>query len=111
MIGTVGRGSPPIGHLRVKERQMRTTALAWFVTGLLVVGLGLGTVMAGATQEKGQHSMSGTVSAIDHTTGQLTLKTGAGELKLHFPPASIQDLKEGQTITVHLAYSEGSTTR
>jgi hypothetical protein len=55
--------------------------------------------------------MSGTVSAIDHTTGQLTLKTGAGELKLHFPPASIQDLKEGQTITVRLAYSEGGTTR
>jgi hypothetical protein len=90
---------------------MRTKALAWFVTGLLVVGLGLGTVMAGTTEEKGQHSMTGTVSAIDHTTGQLTVKTGAGELKLHFPPAAIQDLKEGQTITVRLAYSEGGATR
>ncbi len=90
---------------------MRTTALAWFVTGLLVVGLGLGTVTAGTTQEKGQHSMSGTVSAIDHKTGQLTLKTGIGELKLHFPPTTIQDLKEGQTITVHLAYSEGGASR
>jgi len=90
---------------------MRTNALAWFVTGLLVVGLGLGTGMAGTAQEKGQHSMNGTVSAIDHTTGRLTLKTGAGELQLHFPPATIQELKEGQTITVHLAYSEGGPAR
>jgi hypothetical protein len=90
---------------------MKATALIWLVTGLLVIGLGLGTGMAGTTEEKGQHSMTGTVSAIDHTTGQLTLKTGAGELKLHFPPSTVQNLKEGATITVHLAYSEGSASR
>jgi hypothetical protein len=41
----------------------------------------------------------------------VTLKTGAGELKLHFPPPAIQKLKEGETITVHLAYSEGGAAR
>jgi magnesium chelatase family protein len=57
------------------------------------VGLGLGTVMAGTTEEKEQHAMRGTVSVIDHTTGQLTLKAGAGELKLR----SVADLTGGRT--------------
>lgn len=42
---------------------------------------------------------------IDHTTGMLTLKTMEGDLKLHFPPPTVQNLKEGDKITVHLSYS------
>jgi hypothetical protein len=86
-------------------------ALTWMATVMVVLGIGLAPVMAGTTAEEGKHSMSGTISAIDHTTGMLTLKTGAGELKLHFPPPAIQKLKEGETITVHLAYSEGGAAR
>jgi len=86
-------------------------ALTWMATVMVVLGIGLAPVMAGTTAEEGKHSMSGTISAIDHTTGMVTLKTGAGELKLHFPPPAIQKLKEGETITVHLAYSEGGAAR
>lgn len=52
----------------------------------------------------GEHSMSGKITAIDRT-GHVTLKTGAGNLRLHFPPDSLQGLKKGDTITVHLSFS------
>jgi hypothetical protein len=38
----------------------------------------------------------------------LTLKTSEADLTLHFPPSTVQKLKEGNTITVHLFYSEAS---
>lgn len=52
----------------------------------------------------GEHSMSGKITAIDKA-GHVTLKTGAGNLRLHFPPDSLQGLKKGDTITVHLSFS------
>lgn len=66
--------------------------------------------MAGAAGMMGQHPMSGTVTKIDHKTGMLTLKTGVGNLQLHFPPSSLEGVKEGDTITVHLAFSKGTAT-
>jgi hypothetical protein len=62
-----------------------------------------------AEQEKkyGEHSMSGTISKIDHKTGMVTVKTGAGNLDVHFPPNDIKDLKEGDTITVNLSFTKG----
>jgi hypothetical protein len=85
---------------------MMPQALRWFATGMVVVVIGLAPGMAGmAVEEEGKHSMSGTISALGHTTAMLTLKTGAGELKLHFPPPAIQKLKDGETITVHLSSS------
>jgi hypothetical protein len=44
----------------------------------------------------------------DHSTGMLTLKTTEGDLELHFPLATVQKLKEGDTITVHLSYSQST---
>ena len=61
---------------------------------------------AGAAQE-GEHAMRGTITAIDESTGILSLRTDTGDLKLHFPPPSVRELKEGDTITVHLAFEKG----
>lgn len=55
----------------------------------------------------GQHKMSGTVDRIDHARGMLTLKSGVSDMALHFPPAAIKDLKNGDTITVDLGFSRG----
>ena len=59
----------------------------------------------GATRQ-GEHAMSGTIRAINYSTGILSLGTSAGELRFHFPPPSISGLKEGDTITVHLAFEK-----
>ena len=58
---------------------------------------------------QGRHTMSGTITTIDHSTGILGLKTEAGELTLHFPPPTIENLKEGETITVSLGFRPGAT--
>lgn len=54
----------------------------------------------------GRHKMSGTVGNIDHEKGMLTLRSSAPDMMLHFPPASIKDLKNGDTIKVELGFSK-----
>ena len=56
----------------------------------------------------GWHKMSGTVDKIDHAKGMVTLKSGAADMALHFPPDSIKDLKKGDAITVDLGFSRGT---
>jgi hypothetical protein len=64
--------------------------------------------MSGHHMMMGMHKMSGTVDKVDHATGMLSLKTGAGDLMLHFPPPAVKDLKDGDAITVQLSFSKDS---
>ncbi|MDD5329034.1 MAG: hypothetical protein PHX38_03455 [Sulfuricella sp.] len=50
----------------------------------------------------GMHKMTGTVEKIDAGKGTLTLKTGEGDLMLHFPPSALKDVKQGDTVSVQL---------
>jgi hypothetical protein len=77
---------------------------------LWIGALAVGTAAAARMKHQGDHSMSGTVTAIDHQTGMLSLTTGVGELKLHFPPQATKDVKEGDQLTVHLSFSKGGAT-
>ncbi len=89
-------------------------ALALVTVGLMVVGLSLGTAHA-ATKSKGKtlwhgtHTMSGTVTEVDHTTGMLSLQTPEGELKLHFPPDTLTEVKNGESLTVSLGFHAGAS--
>lgn len=77
----------------------------------LIITLGIGALVVGTaaagTKHLGEHSMSGTVTDIDHQTGKLSLDTGVGELDLHFPPPALKDVKEGDQLTVHLGFTRG----
>jgi hypothetical protein len=64
--------------------------------------------MHGDCPMMGSHSMTGTVDKIDHAKGVLMLKHGAADMTLHFPPAAIKDLKNGDTITVNLGFTKGA---
>ncbi len=86
-------------------------ALAFLTTIIFVAGLAGGASAAAHKAAakgamKGQHTMSGTVSNLDRQTGMVSLNTDAGELRLHFPPQALQNVKEGDTITVSLALQE-----
>jgi len=83
----------------------------WLAAAILIMQIVAAPAWAATPKVQGRHSMTGTITMIDHTTGMLTLKTSEGDLKLHFPPSSVQQLKEGDTITVHLSYSESSAAR
>ena len=60
--------------------------------------------MSGSGMMMGEHSMSGTVESVS-SDDMVSVKTGHGTLKLHFPNAA-QDLKAGDTITVRLGYTK-----
>ncbi len=69
---------------------------------------------AGSTQAydapkgAGEHRMTGTISNVDHEKGWLHVKTDQVTLELYFPPEMVRDLKEGDRITVDLAFSKGA---
>ena len=52
--------------------------------------------------------LAGKVSEVDHGTGLLTLASPAGDLKLHFPPASLEGVKQGDQLTVRYAFARGA---
>lgn len=53
----------------------------------------------------GIHTMSGTIEDIDKESGVVDLKTAVGDLKLHFPPQSLANVKEGDQIEVQLGFN------
>ena len=96
------------GVVRSEQERQRAIQLAQSIEGVQRVEaqqLRLQHASTGATQE-GEHAVRGTITALDQSTGLLSLRTGAGDLKLHFPPPSVRGLKEGDTITVHLAFEK-----
>lgn len=55
------------------------------------------------------HKIYGSIKEIDHEKGSLTVaNTNGEEVRLHFPPADIKDLSNGNTVTVELAFYRGA---
>lgn len=54
----------------------------------------------------GIHEMKAEITAVDKTTGFVDVDSGGLKQHLHFPPASIAELKVGDTITLHLSYTK-----
>ncbi|WP_426702650.1 hypothetical protein ACPPVV_06520 [Rhodanobacter sp. Col0626] len=52
------------------------------------------------------HKMPATVTSVDTTTGIVAVNTAGMSLRVHFPPASVADLKAGDKITLHMGYSK-----
>lgn len=71
-------------------------------------GSGQGMNMPGMNMQNmmGMHDMSGTVSAVDAKTGMVDVNAGGMNLELHFPPASLANVKARDNITVHLAFTK-----
>ena len=53
----------------------------------------------------GEHDMSGKVQKLNHKAGTFELKTGEGVLRLHFPPDSLKEVRNGDSLTVHLGFT------
>jgi hypothetical protein len=50
----------------------------------------------------GSGTMVGEVVNVDHGTGRLTLRTGEGDMMLHFPPAAVAGVQHGDRVRVEL---------
>jgi hypothetical protein len=67
---------------------------------------GMEGMKEGHAKLQGMHTMPATVSAVDTKTGVVDATAGGMALKVHFPPASVANLKAGDQITLHLAFSK-----
>jgi hypothetical protein len=54
-----------------------------------------------------KNRMYGDVKEIDHEKGLVSFTNNAVDLKLHFPPHDIKDLRVGSNITVEMGYYKG----
>lgn len=52
------------------------------------------------------HTMPATVTSVDMKTGMVEVTTESMSLRVHFPPASVADLKTGDKITLHMGFSK-----
>lgn len=69
----------------------------------------MGQMHHGAMMHKmnsSMHTMPATVSSVDTTTGIVEVNSAGMSLRVHFPPASVADLKAGDKITLHMGYSK-----
>lgn len=57
-----------------------------------------------ATALHGRHTITGEVTRLDRQKGTVTLKTDRGSFDLHFPPTSLQNVKQGERITVEMGF-------
>lgn len=54
----------------------------------------------------GMHDMAATVTAVDSKTGLVDMNAGEMVLKVHFPPVALANVKAGDSITLHLAFTK-----
>jgi len=73
----------------------------------------MGSMHSGKMHNKMMHKMNGsmhkmpaTVTSVDTSTGIVEVTTEGMALKVHFPPASVANLKTGDTITLHMGFSK-----
>jgi hypothetical protein len=57
---------------------------------------------------RGRHTITGRVTDIDSHEGRVRLNTPDGELTLRFPPAALQGLHSGDTVTIELSLRPGA---
>lgn len=54
----------------------------------------------------GMHDMAATVNAVDTKTGLINVTADGMALKVHFPPTALTNVKAGDSITLHLAFTK-----
>jgi len=72
-------------------------------------GMGMGGGMRGMDMSAGvmgMHTMPATVTAVDAKTGVVDVNSEGFALKMHYPAASVANLKAGDKITLHLGFSK-----
>ncbi|TAM59084.1 MAG: hypothetical protein EPN49_11625 [Rhodanobacter sp.] len=52
------------------------------------------------------HMMPATVTSVDTKTGMVEATSEGMSLRVHFPPKSVEHLKAGDKITLHMGYSK-----
>jgi hypothetical protein len=84
-------------------KSVRALAMA---AAMLVASAGVASAQSAADQMAGRHTMEGKVTSVNQKTGWVHVKSPEGTMIVHFPPASLADVKKGDTISVDLALKD-----
>ncbi len=57
------------------------------------------------SMERGEHTVTGTVSSIDRDAGTVSLSTASTTLNLYFPPSALRDVSKGDSLTAILGFA------
>ncbi len=68
---------------------------------------GTGTThdLAASGRQRGESTVTGKITDIEHDKGIVHVKTSETILQLHFPPSALRNVRMGQTVTVRSALS------
>ena len=84
-------------------KSVRALAMA---AAMLVASAGAASAQSATDQMAGRHTMEGKVTSVNQKTGWVHVKSSEGTMIVHFPPASLADVKNGDTISVDLALKD-----
>jgi hypothetical protein len=86
---------------------MKTLALA----SLIALAALFDNASAQMAPKSGQHTMDGEVTKVDAKKGWVDIKTAEGRMKVHFPPAALENVKVGDSVTVELGMKKVSSAK
>jgi len=55
------------------------------------------------------HAVEGEVTKVDADKGWMDVKTSDGRMKVHFPPAALENVKVGDRVTLELGLTRSAT--
>jgi hypothetical protein len=84
-------------------KSVRAIAMA---AAMLVASVWVASAQSAMDQMAGRHTMEGKVTSVNAKTGWVHVKSSEGTIVVHFPPASLADVKKGDTISVDLALKD-----
>ena len=86
---------------------MKNLRSAVAVSAIVLAAAGSAAAQAtGSGEMMGRHSMEAQVTSVNANKGWVHLKTAEGTMIVHFPPAALQNVKKGDTVTVSLALKD-----
>jgi hypothetical protein len=108
VVYLTGHAQTPAQKARATELAQETRGVKRVVNDIVVESARADTTGTPAasptTTTSSARAASGTISGevvtVDHGTGDVTLRTGASQLPLRLPPASVRNVKPGDHLTV-----------
>jgi hypothetical protein len=90
---------------------MKTLALASLIALTALFGTASAQAPPQTAPMAAPHTMDGQVTKVDAKKGWVDIKTPEGRMKLHFPPAALQNVKAGDSVTVELGMKKVSSAK
>jgi len=81
-------------------------ACAFLSVAIFAGGIATAALAHDEGRAGGEPMMRGTITAIDHNTGKIELKTDMGTSQVYFAPQAIKNLKEGDQVALELETSK-----